>query len=195
IDTARLQHHPALPPVLRGLLRGRRRATASAALSGPSLAERLEGLTAEQRTALVLEAVTANVSTVLGHAAGDAVGGTQTFRDLGFDSLTAVELRNRLNTATGLRLSATLIFDHPTPAALAEHLLEQLAPAAPSVLAELERLEAAVATAGAADLATLATRLTTLVRTLAGADADGSDLEAATDDELFETLDTELSIS
>ena len=89
------------------------------------LRARLQGLSAEQRHRQLVELVCSNAATVLGHCSAD-VGADMAFQDLGFDSLTAVELRNRLKTATGLTLSPTLIFDYPTPAALAEHLDEQL---------------------------------------------------------------------
>ena len=89
------------------------------------MAARLQGLTAEQRHRQLVDLVCTNAATVLGRSIAD-IDAEHAFQDLGFDSLTAVELRNRLKTATGLTLSPTLIFDYPTPAALAEHLDAQL---------------------------------------------------------------------
>ncbi|HWN33402.1 MAG TPA: SDR family NAD(P)-dependent oxidoreductase [Pseudonocardia sp.] len=82
----------------------------------------------QDREFVLFDAVCGAVATVLGHSSSDAVGPHQQFKDLGFDSLTAVELRNLLTARTGLGLSATLVFDHPTPARLAEELGEQLLP-------------------------------------------------------------------
>ncbi|MFC6500291.1 beta-ketoacyl reductase [Streptomyces plicatus] len=96
--------------------------------SGPALRERLTRLPEGRRAATVLTLVRERAAEVLGHPGTDQVGPDRAFRDLGFDSLGAVELRNQLNAATGLTLSATLVFDHPTPAALAGHILQQLLP-------------------------------------------------------------------
>ncbi|MEU6162436.1 type I polyketide synthase, partial [Streptomyces sp. NPDC047130] len=136
-DAATAHHRPHLVPValdrtrdaevpalLRALIRplGRRAADQNAD-THTTLARRLHGLSAAERRETVLDLVRGNAATVLGHTGTDAIGARQAFRVLGFDSLTAVELRNRLNAATGLRLPATLVFDHPTPAVLTDHLL------------------------------------------------------------------------
>ncbi|MFC9328318.1 SDR family NAD(P)-dependent oxidoreductase [Kitasatospora sp. NPDC057015] len=125
LDTARLRRLPVLPPLLRGLVRTRRPSASAAA--GASAAGELSRLAEPELTRAVRDLVRANVATVLGHASADVVNMELAFKGLGFDSLTAVEFRNRLSTATGLRLSATLVFDHPTPAALAAHLREEIA--------------------------------------------------------------------
>jgi acyl transferase domain-containing protein/NADPH:quinone reductase-like Zn-dependent oxidoreductase/NADP-dependent 3-hydroxy acid dehydrogenase YdfG/acyl carrier protein len=119
----------ALPPVLRDLAaRPARRVIADAgtAASTSDLRARLQGLSPEQRYREFVELVCTNAATVLGHSTAD-INADSAFQDLGFDSLTAVELRNRLKTTTGLTLSPNLIFDYPTPAALAERLEIELA--------------------------------------------------------------------
>ena len=120
----------ALPPVLRDLAGTPARRTAAAPMSadGPSLAERLARLPEAERRSAVLELVRGHVATVLGHASSSEVDTDLTFKEIGFDSLAAVELRNRLSAATGERLPSTLIFDYPTSEDLAHFLLETLTP-------------------------------------------------------------------
>ncbi|WP_221349343.1 type I polyketide synthase [Streptomyces beigongshangae] len=91
-----------------------------------TLRERLAAVPAAERARFVTDLVRTHAAAVLGHRTPDAVRPERAFTDMGFDSLTAVELRNRLSAATGVRLSATVLFDRPAPAALAGHLLDEL---------------------------------------------------------------------
>ncbi|MET7641841.1 SDR family NAD(P)-dependent oxidoreductase [Streptomyces sp. NPDC005438] len=116
-----------LPPVFGELVRRpRRRAAEATSQQAESLVQRLSAMPPEDREAALRDLVREQAARVLGHDSAEEVAVDQPFRDLGFDSLTAVELRNHLNAATGLRLTATLIFDHPTATAVAAHLRERL---------------------------------------------------------------------
>ncbi|MFI6349949.1 type I polyketide synthase [Streptomyces sp. NPDC050560] len=133
LDTRAMARGAAeLPPLFRGLVRapGRRTSQAAAAASGDSqgLRARLAEVPEAERGDLLTEMVRGHVVAVLGHADAETVDPDRSFSDLGFDSLTAVEFRNRLGAATGLRLPAALIFDHPSTRAVADHLGQELAP-------------------------------------------------------------------
>jgi NAD(P)-dependent dehydrogenase (short-subunit alcohol dehydrogenase family)/acyl carrier protein len=114
-----------LPALLRGLVPAPARRVRGEEVS---LAQRLLGMAEEERDAVVLEVVRSAVATVLAYDSAREVEMGRAFKELGFDSLTAVELRNRLSVTTGLRLPSTLVFDHPTPAAVAEVVMRDLSP-------------------------------------------------------------------
>ncbi|WP_257232226.1 type I polyketide synthase [Streptomyces sp. Rer75] len=228
LDTAALRHRAAdggggegdVPALLRGLVRAPsvRRATASgsaygvgdgaeaAAGNAAELRERLVGLDEDERRRALLDVVRTHAAAVLGHATAAEVQPGQPFKDLGFDSLTAVELRNRLNGATGLRLPATLIFDYPTPSALTVHLMAEFGPADALGLrlglSELDALETVLTTLPKDDShrGIIRSRLRDL---LAQCDGDGlsdgqhetsvvDQLDSVSDDDLFSFIDEQL---
>ncbi|WP_302185157.1 type I polyketide synthase, partial [Streptomyces sp. AC627_RSS907] len=194
-----------LPPLLAGLVRAPR--SRRAVPAGPTLGKRLDGLSAEDQDRVVLEAVQAQVAAVLGHDSAASVPAERAFSELGFDSLTAVELRNRLMAATDLRLPSTLVFDYPNAGALAAYLTERLRPAvvspADALLAELDRLEQGLRAAPADDeeRSRVTARLHGLLAVWQGEGTGGAgaglarDLETATDDEMFDLLGKEFGIS
>ncbi|WP_052707804.1 acyltransferase domain-containing protein [Streptomyces rubellomurinus] len=209
-DRAALRTRPeAVPGPLRHLLRGlaaRRQAGAAGAAEtagGEALQRRLAALSGEERERELITLVRTLAAAVLGHQGEDQVGPERAFKEVGFDSLMAVDLRNRLIRATGVHLRSTLVFDYPNPVSLARHVVTRLAEDASEatpVLADLDRLHealpAVLAEAGARDR--VAERLRELLALCAdtGADADGGaegadadDLRSATDDELFSLVD------
>ena len=117
-----------LPPLFQNLTRRPRRPllTTDPATATSTLAQRLHGLTPDQQHTLLMELVRTHTAAVLGHPNPTTLDTNRAFQDLGFDSLSAIELRNRLKTATGLTLSPTLIFDYPTPTTLAQHIGQQV---------------------------------------------------------------------
>ncbi|MBD0676250.1 hypothetical protein BU198_37540 [Streptomyces sp. CBMA156] len=205
-----------LTALLDGLVRvpARREAsTAGAAGESPAelLVRRLGGLSEEKRAEVLLELVQINVAKVLGFTSHRQVEAGRGFIDLGVDSLTALELRNRLNGATGLRLPATLIFDYPSAGAVAGHLGTRISagPAvqgAAPVHADLGRLEATLSSADLSDedrdkvvnrlQGLLAVLGRSVVVSCGGAGAGGAvtDLDAVSDDEMFALIDQELGL-
>ncbi|WP_425572939.1 type I polyketide synthase [Streptomyces blastmyceticus] len=210
LDTTALRTRAAdgtLPDLLRGLVRAApARRTADAREERPAaqdLAVRLGAIPAADRHHTLVELVRGHVASVLGHGTPEAIEPDRAFKELGFDSLTALELRNRLQAATGLQLPASLVFDHPTLNATAGFLREQITPeepaALPPALEELDRLESVLLAVAADDTDTrkkVTTRLHALLSRWndtgsAEADEDRA-VDSATDSELFALLDDEL---
>ncbi|MFF3443924.1 type I polyketide synthase [Streptosporangium sp. NPDC002721] len=204
-DLPALREREEVPPLLRGLAPGRRRTAASGREEPDTLLRRLTALGADERADTLLDLVRGQVAAVLGHARTDSVEPDRAFRELGFDSLTAVELRNRLADATGLRLPVSLVFDHPTPLALAGHLLDRLGLAgrtgSATLLNELAKLEKVFTemTVDPDAHRQVAARLDILRAKWAALLGDSGDTEfdidSATDSEMFEMLDNELGLS
>ncbi len=208
INTAMASSGAPVHPLLAALVRpANRRAAAAEAAGGQAFVDTLRTLPVEKRERALRDLVLSHVAVVLGR--GDAAGmePTRAFRELGFDSLTAVELRNRIGAATALRLPATLVFDNPTPAALAAYLGTQFdladtaAPeASTGVGRELDRLEVALDGLDPTgdEFRRITDRLHGLLDRLADrrADADGDDdLESATAENIFDLIDRELETS
>ncbi|MEV7091758.1 type I polyketide synthase [Amycolatopsis sp. NPDC051045] len=133
LDLRKTRAGGAVPHLLRGLVRPGRQQARPASTVDKGLAGRLAGLAPAEQEALLLDVVRAQVALVLGHAGPEAVRADTAFKDAGFDSLTSVELRNRLRETTGLKLPATLVFDYPTPVALARYLRAELGDTAANV--------------------------------------------------------------
>jgi len=195
-----------LPEVAQALAGGGRGAEADEQ-TGNALTERLVALPRGEQDQLLVDLVRSAAAGVLNYPSLDDVPADRAFSDLGADSLTAVELRDRLSAATGLRLTATLLFDHTTPGAVGAHLRTLLVPegASPSrpVLAELDKLETMLAAvAGEADdAATITTRLEAVVARWKETSSAGNraadvakSLESSSDEDVFDFIGKELGI-
>ncbi|MEW1790949.1 SDR family NAD(P)-dependent oxidoreductase, partial [Streptomyces albidoflavus] len=214
LDLGALRSLGEVPPLFRSLIRtqARRAASDGGAAAAADLTRRLTGLTRTEGEEVLLDLVRGQIATVLGHGGQADIEPARAFQDLGFDSLTSVELRNRLGALTGVRLPATLLFDYPTPGELVAHLYTRVAPAPADgsavVLAELDKLERAFAGAevGAELFDQVAGRLEVLrgkwqelrAEALKGAEKaeeESFDFASASDEDMFDMLDNELGLS
>ncbi|MFI0743441.1 KR domain-containing protein, partial [Streptomyces sp. NPDC021100] len=211
LDGDTLRTNPqATPPLLRGLAGAPVRRTVVPDRGADGLRPRLEALSGAERQRAVLDFVRGEVAVVLNLPDPDSVEPGRAFKELGFDSLTAVELRNRLNAATGLRLPVTVVFDHPHAEALARWLLAEMLPDAPSaersLFEALDSVERALSSV-ASDNTTRAKVVVRLQSLLAkwsdpgsasrGGTADEAVdvLESGTDEEIFALINEELGRS
>ncbi|WP_030587742.1 SDR family NAD(P)-dependent oxidoreductase [Streptomyces anulatus] len=182
-----------VPPILRGLL-----SAAPAVVADPGLA----GLGSAELRARLSGLVRGEAAAVLGYAGAAAIDPGRSFQELGFDSLSSVEFRNRLGAALGLTLEATLVFDHPTPGDLVEHLAGRFdggtggADDLPALFADFDRLAAGLTEAATDEVfrGRVVQRVRELLTALSPATAEAPlDLFAtATDDEVFALIDAEL---
>jgi len=197
LDTQALRTATNVAPPLQSFVPRRR----TAKVATVPLAQQLSGRTEEEQRTLLLDLVRTNVATVLAHGDPATIAADHQFKQLGFDSLTAVELRNRLNTATGLKLSATLTFDYPTPQALVAHLLTEVVGSEAkqrlrTLVDTMATLESALETLDPdtdADITGSLQRLLTKWRDKTeAAPQEKDDLDEITADDLFDLLDDEL---
>jgi acyl transferase domain-containing protein/NADP-dependent 3-hydroxy acid dehydrogenase YdfG/acyl carrier protein len=188
-----------LPPLMSDLVRDSMRRVGS----GKALAARLAGVPADEQRAVVLQFLREHIAVVLGYSSVESVDVELTFNELGFDSLGVVYLRNRLNTTTGLRLPATLVFNYPTPAALAAYLHDQVATdgAGESLGERVQQLREmlTVRAPDGEERVQLAARLRAMADELQreqhgdGERDDVERIEAASATELFEMYESELT--
>ncbi|MFD8940248.1 SDR family NAD(P)-dependent oxidoreductase [Streptomyces sp. NPDC059578] len=197
-----------LPPVLKALVP----ADEARSHHTGSLRAVLAGTSVERREAVTRRLVAEHVAAALGHEHGETVDQDRSFKDLGLDSLGAVRVRNLLRGATGITLPVTVVFSHPSVAALAAHLLTLVEQEAPQGGAaepgdrtgavahrELERLAAALTALDATEADAVGTRLRVLLADLerragTGASDVGADLESASADEVFDLIDNGLEV-
>ncbi|AGP53553.1 hypothetical protein M271_09705, partial [Streptomyces rapamycinicus NRRL 5491] len=198
----------AVPALMRGLVRAPYRKVAAGQQSAEAWKEQMALATPEQREQLLLDLVLTHAASVLGHSGHTGIDPDRALKELGFDSLTAVELRNQLSTTTGMRLPATLVFDHPTPLAVAHYLDSQIRGvvqsetkmSARTVLAEFDRLEVTLSRLRYREdeRAQISARLKGLILALGdsrlddGAQARSDDLESADMDQVLKLLNDEL---
>ncbi|WP_367435350.1 type I polyketide synthase [Streptomyces celluloflavus] len=190
----------SLPTVLRALVPATQ---GPAGREGAALPVRLAAAPPEERDALVLAAVAAEVAVVLGYEDAGAVDPERPFKELGLDSLGAVRLRNRLSQVTGLSLPSTLVFGHPTVPALAAHLRTLLdehvaggQKAAPGVHTDLDRLAGLLPSVAESDVAAVRTRLRSLLAALddRGGGLRRERIDEASADDLFDLIDNDLGV-
>ncbi|WP_308130159.1 SDR family NAD(P)-dependent oxidoreductase [Kitasatospora aureofaciens] len=199
-----------VPALVTGLVRpGRRTVGRPGPEAGKNLLNQLAALPPEQFEGAVLNLVLTQAALVLNRPGAESIEAARYFRQLGFDSLTALEFRNRISGALGLRLPAAVVFDYPTPAELARYLRDRIAEQEidyEPVLNELDRLKSlltAIAQRGG-QKAKITSRLEYILEEFRGADANSApadedvpsdeDIIEATDDEIFDLIDKELGI-
>ncbi|MGW2787414.1 phosphopantetheine-binding protein, partial [Streptomyces populi] len=210
LDLTALRASGEVPPLLRGLTRTPTRRTAATAHAGGGIVAALGAAAPADRPELVLELIRRHAAAVLGHGDAAELSPDRRFQDLGFDSLIAVEFRNRIGAEIGQRLPAALLFDYPTPGDLVDHLLPRLVadePTGPAaLLADLDRLERALDGTAVDDerlhrqiagrLEVLRSRWAAGREETAGREEEeGFDVESATDDDMFRMLDDELGLN
>jgi NADP-dependent 3-hydroxy acid dehydrogenase YdfG/acyl carrier protein len=194
-------------PEVQALAAGNTEGSTGQPAGDAELVGRLAGAAPAEQERMVLEVVRAHAAAVLGHSSAEAVPPGRAFREMGFDSLTAVELRDRLQRATGLRLPSTAVFDYPTPSALAGFVRAVMTDndlaAPPTVLAEIDKLESLLSAMATQDVesAKITTRLEAVMskwkeaRQKADAAGIAEKIQSSTDDEVFDFIGKEFGIS
>ncbi|WP_449066233.1 beta-ketoacyl reductase, partial [Planomonospora algeriensis] len=200
---AGLRHdRPALVAARLVQTRATARTAPPRAGAGNGLAERLAAMEPAERRSALSDLVRGQAATVLGFTGASAIEPQRQFQDLGFDSLTAIEFRNRLSAVTGLRLPVTLVFDYPTSIELIEYLMDHFDGTEDEeaqilrLFAEIDKIESTMA--GLAEESVARDRLVARLKgLLTGLNDSGTadQFEAATDDEMFAFIDNELEVS